>query len=41
MFVMGCYRTIAEIIGWGQANSEERKTILQMAKQRANWNRQQ
>ena len=31
---MGCYRTIAEIIGWGQANSKERKTILQIAKQR-------
>lgn len=31
---MGCYRTIAEIIEWGQANNAERKTILQMAKQR-------
>jgi len=31
---MGCYRTIAEIIEWGQANNAERKTILQMANQR-------
>ncbi len=31
---MGCFRTISEIIEWGQANSEERIAILQMAKQR-------
>lgn len=31
---MGCFRTISEIIEWGQANSEERNVILQMAKQR-------
>lgn len=33
---MGCFRTIAEIIEWGQANSVERNSILQMAKQREN-----
>jgi uncharacterized protein len=33
---MGCFRTMSEIIEWGQANTEERKTILQMAKQREN-----
>ena len=33
---LGCYRTISEIISWGQSNNEERKTILLMAKQRAN-----
>ena len=33
---MGCYRTIAEIIEWGQANNVERNAILQMAKQREN-----
>ncbi len=33
---MGCYRTIVEIIEWGQANNAERNTILKMAKQREN-----
>ncbi len=31
---MGCFRTISEIIEWGQANCEQRIAILQMAKQR-------
>ena len=31
---MGCYRTVSEIIAWGTANNEERKTILLNAKRR-------
>ncbi|GJM05968.1 MAG: hypothetical protein DHS20C09_19640 [marine bacterium B5-7] len=33
---MGCFRTITEIVGWSESNSEERETILLMAKQREN-----
>lgn len=33
---LGCFRTIEEIVAWSQSNSEERKTILLIAKQRAN-----
>jgi uncharacterized protein len=33
---LGCFRTIAEIVAWSQSNSEERKTILLIAKQREN-----
>ncbi len=31
---MGCFRTISEIIDWSQADTEKRKTILHMARQR-------
>lgn len=31
---LGCFRTLSEIIAWGQASNEKRKTILLNAKQR-------
>lgn len=31
---LGCFRSLSEIIDWGQANNEKRKTILSNAKQR-------
>lgn len=32
---LGCFRTMSEIIAWGQASSDERKAILSKAKERA------
>jgi len=32
---LGCFRTLSEIIGWDQAISENKKTILLSSKQRA------
>ena len=32
----GCFRTITEIIGWGQASAVEKKAILWRAQQRQN-----
>ena len=32
---LGCYRSLLEIIDWGQANSEKRNVILLNAKKRA------
>ncbi len=31
---LGCYRTIGEIIAWGEASSEQREVILARAKAR-------
>ena len=31
---LGCFRTMSEIIAWGQANNDERKVILNNAKNR-------
>jgi uncharacterized protein len=31
---LGCFRTMSEIVGWSQANNQEREAILLIAKQR-------
>ncbi len=31
---LGCFRTVSEIVAWGQADSNKRKSILRIAEQR-------
>jgi uncharacterized protein len=37
---LGCFRSLSEIIAWGQASSEERELIMLFSKKRAEESKQ-